>query len=68
MLRAFAKLGIGNDLPTLETLEALECFVLTLYGGTKRPQIIESFADLGWLMFSTFQQEAEKLPPTLGAL
>ena len=68
VLNAFTKLGIREDLPTLETLEILEGFVVTLYGGLKHPQNINSLSDLRWYLFSKFQQEAEKLLPTFGAL
>ena len=47
VLNVFKNLGIGADLPTFETLESLEGFVVELYGGVNRPQkhyIIVRFA------------------------
>ena len=68
VLNAFAHLGIGEDLPTLETLASLEEFVVELYAGSNRSKSITSLADLRWHLFSKYQTEAEKLPPTFGAL
>lgn len=66
-LYAFSRLGIGDALPSLGILEVVERFVVSLYGGTKCPKNITSLSDLRWYLFSKFQLEANKLPPTFGA-
>ena len=68
VLGASINLGIGENLSKLETLEALERFVVNVYGGPKRPQSICTLSELRWYLFSTFQYEAEKLPPTIDPL
>ena len=68
VLGALLNLGIGENLPKLETLEALERFVVNVYCGPKRPQSIFTLSELRWYLFSKFQYEAEKLPPTFSAL
>ena len=68
VLDVFARLGLGENLPSLETLESLEEFVVGLYGGKNHPSNIRSLADMRWYLFSKFQLEAEKLPRTSSAL
>ena len=69
VLLSFLKLGNNEDLPNLETLENLERFVVQLYGGSNYPnKDITHLAELRWHLFSKFQQDAEKLPPTMSAL
>ena len=68
VLNAFAHLDIGEEFPTLETIESLEGFVVELYTSSNRPKIIISLADLHWHLFSKYQTEVEKSPPTFGAL
>jgi len=68
VLTALSNLGIGENLPTLDTLEALEKFVVNVYGGQKCPKHITTLSDLRWHLFSKFQYESEKLPPTFSAL
>ena len=67
-LHTFSRLGIGEDLPSTETLEQLEKFVVALYGGPKIKRSISTLADLRWYLFSRYQHEADKLPPTFAAL
>ena len=68
VLNAFACLGLAENLPSLETLELLEKFVVSLYGGTNHPSNIRSLADIRWYLFSKLQFEAKKLPPTSSVL
>ena len=41
--------GTSERLPTLETLELLENFVVSLYGGEKLNNQIQSLPQLRWL-------------------
>ena len=66
--RALSKIGTEERLPTLDTLEAVERFVVSVYGGSKLPENVTTLADLPWIMFSKCQHEAEKLPPTFSTL
>ena len=68
ILTALSDLGTSQNLPRLETLEALEYFVVQLYGGDKLPSHIQSLPQLRWHLYSKYQLDAEKLPPTTSAL
>ena len=60
---------LNEDLTNLETLENLELFVVQLYGRFNYPnKDVTLLAELRWHLFSKFQQDAEKLPPTMSAL
>lgn len=64
VLCAFAALGASNNL-SAETESAMELFVCQLYQpGTATTTV----RDLRWRLFSRKQLEAQKLPPTKGAL
>ena len=67
ILEAFASLGSLESLPSRGTLEALETFVVEVYG-SNRPHHIQSLPQLRWYLYSKFQTEAEKLLPTISAL
>ena len=54
-------------MPTLDTLEELERWLVSSYGGKKLPADIKFIAQLRWYLFSKYQYDAEKLPPTLSA-
>ena len=60
--------GTFERLPTLETLELLENFVVSLYGGEKLNNQIQSLPQLQWYLYSKHQLDADKLPPTSSAL
>lgn len=66
VLQAFKSLGISESLPTLETIEALEKFVVSLFGAKK--STCKTLAELRWFHFQRYQHEADKLPPTFDAL
>ena len=68
VLDAFAQLGSSECLPSLATLEALESFVVKLYGGTQRPHDMLTIPSLRWFLFCKNQHDVERLPPTMGAL
>ena len=68
ILTALSDLGTSQHLPRLETLEALEYFVVQLYGGDKLPNHIQSLPQLRWHLYSKYQLDAEKLTPTTSAL
>ena len=65
IVNAFKNLGESETLPTLQTLEALEKFVVKLYASSD--SACETLADLRWFLFSRYQLDAEKLPPTFEA-
>lgn len=67
-LEALAALGSSEPLPSLQTLEALEAFVVQLYSGNNCPEHIATLPQLRWYMYSKFQTQTEKLPPTMSAL
>lgn len=52
VLDAFARLGLGENLPSLKTLKSLEEFVVSVYDGTNLPSNILSLADMRWYLFS----------------
>ena len=64
---SLAKIGNVEALPSLETIECLEKFVVKFYKRT-RGFDSTSLGDLRWFLFSKFQNDAEKLPPTFSAL
>lgn len=61
-------LGQNVHLPNLDTLETLEKWVVVAYGGNKRPVTVQTIPQLRWYMFSKFQSDVNKLPPTTAAL
>ena len=65
-LRAFGSLGTGVDLPSPETLGALERFVCRLY--CPKGSDIVTIPQCRWYLFSQKHAEGEKLPPTLVTL
>ena len=54
-------------MPSLHTLETLEQWLVIAYGGNKLPEDVQSIPQLRWYLFSKYQYEAEKLPPTPAA-
>ena len=67
ILEAFQYLGESEAFPSATTIASLEKFVVQLYCGKK----LASIKDLGsarWYLFSKYQLESEKLPPTSSAL
>ena len=62
---ALASLGNDISLPDLTMLEHLERFVVTVYNNSLN---IKTFENLRWHLFSKFQKDADKLPPTMSAL
>ena len=68
IIETFPKLGVGENLPTLETLDSIEKFVVNVYGENKCPATISSLAEVRLQLFSKYQYDAERLPPTSGAL
>ena len=67
IIEAFSKLGVGENLPTLETQYSIEKFVVKAYGENKGPATI-TLSEVRWQLFSKYQYDAEKLPSTSGAL
>ena len=63
--RALSKLGTEERLPTLETLESVERFVVSVYGGSKFPKNVTTLADFNMSDNVLCQHEAEKLIPLL---
>ena len=64
MLAAFAALGTSDEL-TVGTESAIEAYVCQLYeSGTA----VTDVGELRWRLFTKKQLEAQKLPPTRGAL
>ena len=61
VVNALQKLG---DCTTTEVEAGLTTFVLQLYCKT-RPNTVTSLASLRWYLFSKYQFESEKMPPTL---
>ena len=55
-------------MPSLEVIEALEKWIVVVYGGNKRPTTIQTIPQLRWYKFSKYQTEIDKLPPTAAAL
>ena len=68
VLDAFSSLGSSESLPSLDVLNSLEYFVVQLYGGNTRPTSIQTLPQLRWYMFSKYQTDATRLPPTMSAL
>lgn len=68
ILRALSALGEDEGPPTQETLESLERFVVSLYGGNSCPTHVKTLPQLRWYLYSKFQTDADKLPPTMSAL
>ena len=64
ILEAFRTLGENLS---LSTYDGLENFVMDLHC-QKRPLTISNIGELRWYMFSKFQYESEKLPPTKSTL
>ena len=64
ILEGFRALG-ENLSPS--TYDGFEKFVMDLYC-PKRPLTISNIGELRWYMFSKFQYESEKLPPTKSTL
>ena len=67
ILEAFSKLGSSERLPDLETVEAVEKYIISVYHH-KKEESFESLSKLRWFLFSRHQQEGDKLPPTFSAL
>ena len=65
---AFSALGKDEALPTQEVIESLEQFVVTLFGGNGCPTYVKTLPQLRWYLYSKFQTDADKLPPTMSAL
>lgn len=65
ILEAFSRLGASENLPDLQTIEALERFIINLYHPKKA---FDNLSHLRWHLFSKYQQEGDKLPPTFSAL
>ncbi|XP_066928999.1 uncharacterized protein [Clytia hemisphaerica] len=66
ILSALANLGIGEDLPDLNTLDQIERFVVNIYGGSSNN--VYTLPQLRWFQFSKCQYDASSLPPTMSAL
>jgi hypothetical protein len=62
---ALSNLGENEHLPSLDTLDLLEKFVVNLYSGNS---FTGDLPGLRWYLFSKFQNDTEKLPPTMSAL
>ena len=45
-IEAFSKLGVGENLPTLETQDSIEKFVVKAYGENKFPATISSLSEV----------------------
>ena len=67
VLEAFSVLGQSAQVPNVATISNLETFVLNLYF-PKRPQTVTDLSGLRWYLFSKYQWESDKLPPTASAL
>ena len=65
--KAFASLGNNDDGLKEEIIDGLTQLVLDLYQ-PKRPSNINTLGQLRWYLFSKFQYDSEKLPPTSSAL
>ena len=55
-------------MPTLETIERLEKWVVTAYGEITRPATIKTIFELRWYFYSKFQSDISDSPPTTAAL
>ena len=66
VVNSFQELGNSNEHPS-EVFHGLALFVLNLYCNT-RPNDVDTLGSLRWYMFSKYQYEGDKLPPTKHAL
>lgn len=66
VINALATLGNTVSLPNIQTLEHIERFVALQYGGESHN--IYNLSNLRWFLFSKFQNDTDKLPPTSSAL
>ena len=66
ILSALSNLGKGENIPDLNTLEQLERFVVSVYGGKQND--VKTLPQLRWYLFSKFQHDTSSLPPTMSAL
>ena len=60
-------LGQSENLPSIEVLEALQSWIVKSYGGKKRPEDVKTIPQLRWYLFTKFQCEVSKSPPTTAA-
>ena len=67
VITAFQLLGTSTDEEQNEIISGIEEYILDLYL-PKRPSNINDVASLRWYLFSKFQYQSEKLPPTLSTL
>ena len=58
--KALHDLGIGEDLPRLDTREALEQFVIRLFAG-KKSTLSENLDELRWFLYSKYQYDTDRL-------
>ena len=63
----FPSLDHMKNLPDLETVEALERYIINVYR-PKQTDSLKSLSQLRWYFFSKYRYEGEKLPPTFSAL
>ena len=68
ILQALSCLGDSETLPNLYTLENVARFLVNTYGKKKMAKELSTLARLCWFLFSKFQHDATKLPPTMSAL
>ena len=67
ILSALSNLGQCEALPDLFTITNIERFVVKVYGDKKRTDV-DTLSQLRWFLFSKFQYDAARLPPTMSAL
>ena len=67
VVKSFQELGSSNEHPPKEVIHGPVLFVLNLYCNT-RPNNVDKLGSLQWYMFSKYQYEGDKLPPTKHAL
>ena len=67
VVKSFQELGSSNEHPSKEVIHGLVLLVLNLYCNT-RPNDVNTLGSLQWYMFSKYQYEGDKLPPTKHAL
>ena len=67
VVKSFQELGSSNEHPSGKVIHGLALFVLNLYCNT-RPNDVDTLGSLRWYMFSKYQYEGDKLPPTKHAL
>ena len=59
IIETFSKLGVGENLPTLETQDSIKKFVVKTYGENKYPATVPSLSEVRWQFFSKYQYVAE---------